>query len=372
MGTIGLRFLILRPLLKKNRSLEVIDEVCPVLWAPFRPQPLGNFVCFWFLPSPAHSILDMCGLRFITVLVELLLCCFLLHAVDAISYGNKTKFLVHLPSSLGSWPPSSDPLSCETLLPKSLPGFTHMAPLPKFLIGLSLMIALEKAGCQADVQVLKLQLYRQGGINATEMLIRHLQELEKGRSSGRGVSADALSSALQQWAEEQTSPKRARRSLSIKDCEHEKEQSVHNIVQLLPGVGTFYNLGTALYYAVQNCSDKAKERGRDGVIDLGYDLLTAMAGSSGGPWGILISTSLKPVVKSGIHRVIQYYNEREVKTPPPETSKEVLGSTIAMGDLEETATVTPLVSEVVSSPPYWWWTLFKGYNSDPGFGNPAI
>uniref|UniRef100_A0A8C3VUU5 Apolipoprotein F n=1 Tax=Catagonus wagneri TaxID=51154 RepID=A0A8C3VUU5_9CETA len=320
----------------------------------------------------AHSVPDMRGLRFITILVELLLCCFLLQSVDAISDGNQTKFLVHLPSSSGSWPPSSDPLSCETLLPKSLPGFTHMTPLPKFLIGLSLMIALEKAGCQADVQVLQLQLYRQGGVNATQMLTRHLQELEKGRSSGRGVSVDALASALQQWAGEQPGPKRAHRSLSIKDCEQEKEQSVHNIVQLLPGVGTFYNLGTALYYAVQNCSDKAKERGQDGVIDLGYDLLTAMAGVSGGPWGVLISSALKPAVKAGVHRVIQYYNEREMNTPPPEASKEVLVGTIDMGDLKETTTMAPLESEVESSPPYWWWTLFNGYDSDPGYGNLVI
>lgn len=328
-GTIGLHFLFLSPLAKKNRSLEVIDEVLlPESWAPFGPQSLRKrFVCFWFLPSPVHSAPDMRGLRLIMVPAELLLCCFLLHAVDAIPYGNQTNVLVHLHSSLGSWLPSSAPLSCRALLPKSLPGFTHMALLPKFLVGLPLMIALEKAGCQADVRVLQLQLYRQGSVKATQILIRHLQELEKSRSTGTGVSVDALASALQLLAREHPDPERARRSLSIKDCEQEQEQSVHNVVQLLPGVGTFYNLGTALYYAVQNCSDKAKERGRDGVIDLGYELLMAMAGLSGGPTGVMISTSLKPIVKAGVQRVIQYYNEREVNSPPPETSKEVLGGT---------------------------------------------
>ncbi|XP_057559130.1 apolipoprotein F [Hippopotamus amphibius kiboko] len=299
-----------------------------------------------------HPVPDMRGLRLIMVPVELLLCCFLLHAVDAFSYGNQTDVLVDLPSSLGSWLPSSDRLSCQTLLPKSLPGFTHMAPLPKFLISLPLMIALEKAGCQTDVWVLQLQLYRQGGVNATQMLIRHLQELEKSRSTGLGVSVDALVSALQLLAREHPGPERARRSLSTKDCEQEREQRVHSIVQLLPVVGTFYNLGTALYYTVQNCSEKAKERGRDGVIDLGFDLLTAMAGSSGGPTGIMISTALKPVLKAGVQRVIQYYNERHVNTPPPETSKQVLGGTSDLSHLEETTTMAPLVSEVVSSFPY--------------------
>ena len=95
---------------------------------------------------------------------------------------------------------------------------------------------------------------------------------------------------------------------------------MHNIVQMLPGVVTFYNLGTAIYYAVQNCLDVAKERGQDGVIDLGYDLLMAMAGSSGGSTGLIIGTALKPALKAGVQRLIQYYYEREANTPPPETS----------------------------------------------------
>nr|XP_019815402.1 PREDICTED: apolipoprotein F-like [Bos indicus] len=208
------------------------------------------------------------------------------------------------------------------------------------------MIALDKAGCQGDVQVLQLQLYRQGGVNATQTLIRHLQELEKSRSTGRRVSVDALASALQLWARENPGPQRARRSPSIKDCEQEQEQSVHKIAQMLPGVGTFYNLGTAIYYAVQNCSDVAKERGRDGVIDLGYDLLMAMAGGSRGSTGLIIGTALKPALKAGVQRLIQYYYEREANTPPPETSKEVLRSTSDMSEVEETTTMAPFVSKV--------------------------
>ncbi|XP_010962144.2 apolipoprotein F isoform X1 [Camelus bactrianus] len=304
----------------------------------------------------AHSVPDMRGLRLIMMLIELLLC-YYLHAVDAISYGNQTNVLMHLPSSLGSWPPSSDPLSCQMLLPKSLPGFIHMAPLPKFLVSLPLMIALEETGCQAEVRVLQLQLYRQVGVNATQILMRHLQELEKSRSTGRRVSVDALASALQLLAREHPGPQRARRAFSVKDCEQEQEQGVYNTVQLLPVVGTFYSLGTALYYAAQNCLDKAKERGQDGVIDLGYDLLMAM----GGPKGLLIGIALKPAVKFGVQQLIQYYSEKEANTPPPETSKEVLGDTLVASDLEETTTMVPLVSELVSSAPSWSWNLFKGY-----------
>lgn len=99
------------------------------------------------------------------------------------------------------------------------------------------------------------------------------------------MSVDALVSALQLMAKEQPGPERALRSLTSKDCENEQEQDVHNIAQLLPGVGTYYNLGTVLYYAAQNFSEKAKERGQDGVIDLGYDLLMTMIGLSGDAHG---------------------------------------------------------------------------------------
>ncbi|KAM8942100.1 apolipoprotein F [Lycaon pictus] len=276
----------------------------------------------------------MCGLRFIMIQVELFFCYLLLHPVDVISHGNWT----NIPSSLRSWPPSSDSLSCQTLLPKSLPGFTYMAPLPKFLVGLPLVIALEKAGCQADVWPLQLQLYRQGGVKATQILIRHLQELQKRRSMGRAVSMDALASALQLLAREQPGPERARRSLPINDCEQEQEENVHNVVRLFPVVGTYYNLGTALYYAAQSCSDKAKERGQDGLVDMGYDLLMTLAGWSGGPTGVLISSALKPAVKAGIQQLIQYYYEQEANTALPVISRKALGGTSDVGDLEETTT----------------------------------
>lgn len=324
-----------------------------------------------FLSGAGYSGPDMGALRHIMIPIELLLCYLLLHTVDAISYGNQTNILMHLPSSLESWPPSSDPFSCQTLVPKSLPGYTHMARLPKFLIGLPLMIALKEAGCHADVQALQLQLYRLGGVNATQILLRHLQGLEKGSSIGRGVSVDALASALQLLAKEQQGPERARRSLPMEDCKNEQEQSVRNIVQWLPGVGTFYNLGTALYYAAQNCLEEAKRRGQDGAIDIGYDLLMTMAGMSGGPVGVVVSNALKPAVKAGVQQLIHYYYEKEANIPP-ETSEEGLGSTSNMSDMAETTAIAPLVSEEVNSTPYWVLPFFKNYNIDSWNGSFGI
>lgn len=297
----------------------------------------------------------MHSLRLIVKAIQLL-CCLLLCRVDAISPGESASpSAMSPPLAWGYQSPSSDPLSCQVLLPKSLPGFTHMPPLPKFLVGLALRNALEEAGCQADVRALQLQLYRLGGVEATQALIRHLQELQKGGHRDRQVSADALSSALQLLAWEQPGPKRVPRSLPNAVCDNEQEQSVHNVVGLLPAVGTYYNLGTALYYAIQNCSDKARERGQDGAIDLGYDLLMVMLGASGGPGGVVISAALKPALKAGVQQLIRYYyDEKEASTPQPEITKD--GS-----DFEET-TMTALVSEDESTSSYWDQTLVKDYS----------
>ncbi|NP_001127341.1 apolipoprotein F precursor [Pongo abelii] len=292
-----------------------------------------------------YSAPDMCGLRLIMIPVELLLCYLLLHPVDATSYGKQTNVLMHFPLSLESQTPSSDPLSCQFLHPKSLPGFSHMAPLPKFL----------------------------GGVNATQVLIQHLRGLQKGRSTERNVSVEALASALQLLAREQRSTGRVGRSLPTEDCENEKEQGVHNVVQLLPGVGTFYNLGTALYYATQNCLGKARERGRDGAIDLGYDLLMTMAGMSGGPMGLAISAALKPALRSGVQQLIQYYqDQKDANISQPETTKEGLRAISDVSDLEETTTLASFISEVVSSAPYWGWAIIKSYDLDPGAGSLEI
>ncbi|KAM6154231.1 apolipoprotein F [Erethizon dorsatum] len=301
----------------------------------------------------------MRSLRLIMIAVGLLLCYLLLYPVDAISYRKQTNVSTPLVSALGSQPPSSYPFFCQTLLPKSLPGFTHMTPLPKYLVGLVLRNALEEAGCQAEVRALDLQLYRWGGLNATRVLIHYLQGLQKGRSTESRVSVEALASALQLLARE--SSKRTRRSPTTKDCENEREESIYSVIQLLPGVGTYYNIGTALYYAIQNCSEKAKERGKNGAVDLGYDLLTAMAGMSGGPMGLAISVSLKPALKAGVEHLIRYYYEEKASsTPQPETSKAGLWTSYA-SDLQETATTALPIPQEVSPTPSWVWALFNSH-----------
>uniref|UniRef100_H0VS71 Apolipoprotein F n=2 Tax=Cavia porcellus TaxID=10141 RepID=H0VS71_CAVPO len=307
-----------------------------------------------------YSAPAMHSLRLIMIAVGLLLCYLLLYPVDAISYRKQTNVSTPLVSAFRSQPSSSIPFSCQTLLPKSLPGFTHMTPLPKYLVGLALRNALEEAGCQAEVQALDLQLYRWGGLNATQVLIHYLQGLQKGGSTESRVSVEALASALQLLAREYS--KRTRRSPTTTNCENEQEERVYNVIRLLPGVGTYYNIGTALYYAIQNCSDKAKERGKHGAIDLGYDLLAAMAGMSGGPMGLAISASLKPALKAGVEHLIRYYSEEKVaSTPQLEANMVDLWTTSYVSHLEETVTTALSIPQEVSPAPFWGWALFNSY-----------
>lgn len=290
-------------------------------------------VCVLSLPLTGTAATDMGSLEPIT---RLLLCALLLASVHITSSRMPTDH----PSTLYPQLSSLGFLSCQTILPQSLPGFSHLAPLPKFMVGLALRNALENMGCLAEARALQTQLYRWGGVKATRGLIQHLKELQQAdRSTHSQVSTEALVSALGLLALEQTGLGRVRRALPSEICENEREQGVYSLARLLPTVGTFYNLGTALYYAAYNCSDKAHQRGQEGTLDLGYDLLMGMLGLSGGPMGLAISTALKPVIKTGVQRLIQYYYaEQEASTPWPESSIQGLGGILAMSDSEETQT----------------------------------
>ncbi|KAK2504350.1 LOW QUALITY PROTEIN: hypothetical protein MC885_017306, partial [Smutsia gigantea] len=236
---------------------------------------------------------DMHSIRVFGIHITLLLCSLLLSPMDATLYENKTNVL-HLSSSSGAWPLSSEP--CAALLPQSLPGFTHMAPLPKFLVGLPLIIALEETGCHADVWALKLQLYWPGrykNYTFSSIIFKDSIKTETQGWECQWMPWPLLCSCWPWGSQAQKGPNAP--SLS------------RTIVQMLPGIGIYYNLGTALYYAAQNCLDKAKEQGQDG-------------GKAG--------------------------------TPPAETSKEGLGGTSDVSGWEET-TLAPLVSDVGCSAPSW-------------------
>lgn len=109
---------------------------------------------------------------------------------------------------------------------------------------------------------------------------------------------------------------RNRRS-SPENCNSEKEQKVHAILEWIPGISTYYNFGTSLYYATQSCTGLAKERALEGAMDLGYDLLTALTGGASSVVRLGVSAALKPVVKTGMRTSIRYFYPEEEPVPIP-------------------------------------------------------
>ncbi|XP_027710899.1 apolipoprotein F [Vombatus ursinus] len=240
----------------------------------------------------------------------------LLYTVAALPAGSQPPLP---PSSLESQPPILSPVSCWKLMPESLPNFNRLDPLPRYLISLSLYISLEQAGCPTDARALRQQLYRLGGVEATETLIQQLHGLQEG---SRERKSDWVLFSILQLLGSAERLGRAPRSLSLADCVYEKEQRVYNVMRFLPQVGSFYNLGTAFYYAAQNCTAQAWDRGQEAAVDLGYDFLLGLMGTTGGPAGLIASLALKPVVKSGIQRLIEYYSNKEGSgSPPPGTDQ---------------------------------------------------
>lgn len=112
------------------------------------------------------------------------------------------------------------------------------------------------------------------------------------------------------WLNQCHSYARNRRSTPV-ECVGEKERQVYAVVEWLPMVSTFYNFGTSIYYATQNCTDVAKERAVEGAMDLGYDAVIAMTGGAGGIVGMGISAAIKPGVKSGVRALISYFSQQK-------------------------------------------------------------
>ncbi|XP_044534513.1 apolipoprotein F [Gracilinanus agilis] len=295
-----------------------------------------------------------------------LLCCFLLCPITALPGRSQPKD----PLSLESQLPILGSLPCRDLLPVSLPSFSHLAPLPRYLISLPLYITLERAGCPFDAHALRLQLYRLGGVKVTEMLIRQLRDL---RGHGREKKSNqVLFSILQLLGRRNKRLGRASRSLSMADCFDEKEQQVHSVIHFMPQLGSYYNLGTAFYYAAQDCSAQAWDRGQEAALDLGYDFLIGLSGITGGPAGVMASVVLRPVFKAGVQRLIQYYSKtEESSSPSPGTDqswqKAWRITTEAGSSWKKGQEVTPTVGygehmdEVTESTSLWNWVFFKSW-----------
>ncbi|XP_044277859.1 apolipoprotein F [Varanus komodoensis] len=93
-------------------------------------------------------------------------------------------------------------------------------------------------------------------------------------------------------------------------CFSAKEQNVHSVLEWVPGVSTYYNFGTSIYFAIQGCTHLAKERAIEGAMDLGYDALISLTGGVGGI-GTIGGFALKPLYKIGVRNLASYFSQGE-------------------------------------------------------------
>lgn len=104
-------------------------------------------------------------------------------------------------------------------------------------------------------------------------------------------------------------------------CDGETEPRVHAVVSWLPGVSTFYNMGTGLYYAYNSCMLRAEERAVDLAWDLGFDSVALLTGSAS---GFVASAVLRSGLKAGVRALVSHFTQ-DVALVPASTPSPSLG-----------------------------------------------
>ena len=91
---------------------------------------------------------------------------------------------------------------------------------------------------------------------------------------------------------------------SVKSCVDPGEKKAHGVIQWIPILSSFYNLGTSVYYGAKGCHIVANERAKDMAIDLAIDGVMTMGSiATGGALGAVafgIKTGVKTGVKAGV------------------------------------------------------------------------
>ncbi|XP_065510328.1 apolipoprotein F [Caloenas nicobarica] len=242
-------------------------------------------------------------------------------------------------------------VSCQDLRPESLPGFSQLPPAPRALARAAMALALSAAACAPQAEAAVLGLCREMGAPAAAALLRGLARLRDtpvpaalplllslARPGGSapaslcvaaprlhgpapgvphtppGVPGDRTRSRLCQRVPRHPTRRRQRRE-DGDPCAPPGEREAHGVLEWVPGVSTFYNLGTSLYFAFQGCEAEASARALEVAEDLGYAGLAALAAAAGGPVGLGVQLGLQPGLKAGVRVLISYFTAE--RDPPP-------------------------------------------------------
>ncbi|XP_014748011.1 PREDICTED: apolipoprotein F [Sturnus vulgaris] len=245
-------------------------------------------------------------------------------------------------------PPRALGVPCQTLGPDTLPGFSRLPPLPRGLARAALALALRGAGCAPQAEAEAQELVRELGTPTTTALLRGLARLP-GTPAPRplallllglarpGGSACVDPTQLQTPVPgtEPTPPlgrsirrspgvrlchgavRRRREDEDTDACNPAGEQKAHQVIEWVPGVSIFYNLGTSVYFAFQGCKATASTRALEAAEDLGYAGLAALTGGLGGPVAMGVQMGLQPGIKAGVRALIGYFTSAGEPSPVP-------------------------------------------------------
>ncbi|XP_042652510.1 apolipoprotein F [Tyto alba] len=250
---------------------------------------------------------------------------------------------------------------CQALRPDALPGFSRLPPSPRTLARAALALALSRAACAPQAEEEVLRLTRELGTPAATALLRGLAQLRDapapkalslllllslGRPGGSAPEWPCLAPTQPQSPVAGTHPtppgvpaaggrvlpaarahpwlpacRRATRHRREDEdaCNPPGERKAHGVLEWVPGVSTFYNLGTSIYYAFQGCEALASTRALEVAEDLGYAGLAALAAAAGGPVALGLQLGLQPGLKAGVRALITYFTSDGDPPPAPTT-----------------------------------------------------
>ncbi|XP_061871295.1 apolipoprotein F [Colius striatus] len=220
-------------------------------------------------------------------------------------------------------PPQPLPgVSCPTLHPTALPGFTRLPPAPRALARAALALALSAASCEPQARAELPPLSRELGPEAAAALLRGLARL-RATPAPRALAPLLLSLARPQGSggpcvaqRDPAAAGRCRRGAEDA-CDPPGEREAHGVLQWVPAAGAFYNLGTSIYYAFQGCDALASSRALEAAEDLGYAGLSAIVASVGGPAALGVQLGLQPGLKAGVRALIRYFTSAGAPLPVP-------------------------------------------------------
>ncbi|XP_056371127.1 apolipoprotein F [Oenanthe melanoleuca] len=230
-------------------------------------------------------------------------------------------------------PTHATAIPCHTLGPHTLPGFSRLPPLPRGLARAALALALRGAGCAPQAEAEALELAQELGTPTAAALLRGLARLP-GAPAPRplallllGLARPGGSACVDLHGTGPTPPtrglpgvrlcRRRREGEDTDACSPAGEREAHQVLEWVPGVSIFYNLGTSVYFAFQGCKATASTRALEAAEDLGYAGLAALTGGLGGPVAMGVQMGLQPGIKAGVRALVGYFTSAGEPSPVP-------------------------------------------------------